>query len=136
MTYRTKGSTSPDPGDEVKQLVADSIADLGNGRAAASVPGTSGPDDPQMRREVVATVFDDPRISGADHVSVSVPRGDTEALNEVRSRLDDERTRSVGSTVIVEGRPSRDAPEPTDEGSDLRHGPHATRYPPDGPAEK
>lgn len=109
MTDQDQGSTHPEPSDETKQLAADSIADLGNGQAAASVPGASGHDDPQMRREVVATVFDDPRIHGADRVSVSVPRGDTEALDEVRSRLEEGHTRSAGATVIVEGRPTSDA---------------------------
>ena len=126
MTDQTQGSTQPNPSDEVKQLAADSIADLGNGQVAAAVPGASGHDDPQRRREVVDTVFDDPRISGADHVTVTVPRGDTEALDQVRSRLDDEHTRSAGSTVIVEGRPSGDAPGPTDAGADLPQGPNAS----------
>lgn len=125
MTDQTQRGTHPDPNDEVKQIAADSIADLGDGQAVASVPGASGHDDPQRRREVVDTVFDDPRIHGADHVSVTVPRGDTEALDEVRSRLEDEHTRSAGSTVIVEGRPSGDAPGSTDEESDLPQGPNA-----------
>ena len=118
MPDHTQGSTHPDPSDEVRQLAADSIADLGNGQAAASVPGASGHDDPQRRREAVASVFDDPRIHGADHVSVTVPRGDTEALDEVRSRLEDEHTRSAGATVIVEGRPFGGAPGPKGDGSD------------------
>ena len=118
MTDQTQPSPQPaDSTDEVKQLAADSIADLGNGQAAASVPGASGHDDPRRRRQVVATVFDDPRINGADHVTVAVPRGDTEALDEVRSRLEDEHTRSAGATVLVEGRPSGDAPGPTEGGS-------------------
>ena len=117
MTDQTHGSTRPDPSDEVKQLAADSIAALGNGQARASVPGESGHDDPKRRREVVDTVFDDPRIHGAEHVSVSLPRGDTEALNQARSRLEDEHTRSAGATVIVEGKPSGDKPGPTDDGS-------------------
>jgi predicted enzyme related to lactoylglutathione lyase len=115
----------PDPSDDLKQLAADSIADLGDGQAVASVPGASGHDDPQRRREVVDTVFDDPRIHGADHVTVTVPRGDTEALDQVRGRLEDEHTRSAGSTVIVEGRPSGDVPEPADDGSNLPQGPNA-----------
>ena len=71
---------------------------------------------------MVDTVFDDPRINGADHVSVTVPRGDTEALDEVRSRLEDEQTRSAGASVIVEGRPSGGAPGPTEEESNLPQG--------------
>jgi hypothetical protein len=106
MTDQTHRSTRPDPIGEEKQLAADSITDLGNGQASASVPGASGHDDPRRRRQVVATVFDDPRINGADHVTVAVPRGDTEALDEVRSRLEDEHTRTAGATVLVEGRPS------------------------------
>lgn len=120
MTDQTQRSTRPDPIDEAKQLAADSITDLGNGQASASVP--SGHGDPRRRRQVVATVFDDPRIHGADHVTVTVPRGDTEALDEVRSRLEDEHTRSAGSTVLVEGRPSGGVPGPTEEGSTLPHG--------------
>jgi len=118
MTDETQGRRHPDPIDEVKQLAVDSIADLGNGQASASVPGTSGHDDPRRRREVVGTVFDDPRINGADHVTVAVPCGDTEALDEVRSRLEDEHTRSAGATVLVEGRPSGYAPGPTEGGPD------------------
>ena len=109
MSDETHRSRHPDPVDEVTQLAVESIADLGNGHASASVPGASGHDDPRRRREVVGTVFDDPRINGADHVTVAVPRGDTEALDEIRSRLEDEYTRSAGATVLVEGRPSGDA---------------------------
>ena len=126
MTNETQAGRHPDPIDEVKQLAVDSIADLGNGQASASVPGASGHDDPRRRRQVVATVFDDPRINGADHVTVAVPRGDTEALDEVRSRLEDEHTRSAGATVLVEGRPSGDAHGPTEEGSNRPHGPNAS----------
>lgn len=117
MTDETHGSRHPDPIDEVKQLAVESIADPGNGQASASVPGASGHGDPQRRREVVGTVFDDPRINGADHVTVAVPRGDTEALDEIRSRLEDEHTRSAGATVLVEGNPTGDSPEPTGGGS-------------------
>lgn len=116
MTDQPQGSTHPDASDEIKQLAADSIADLGDGQAAASVPGASGHESPQSRRELVDTVFDDPRINSADHVTVTVPRGDTEALDEVRSRLEDEQTRSAGATVLVEGRPSGEVPEPPDSG--------------------
>lgn len=112
MTDQIHGSTHPDPSDEVKQIAADTIADLGSGQARASVPGASGHDDRKRRREVVDTVFDDPRINGAEHVSVSLPRGDTEVLDAVRSRLEDEHTRSAGATVIVEGRPSGGVPRP------------------------
>jgi hypothetical protein len=117
MTDETRGSMHPDPIDEVKQLAIESIADLGNGRASASVPGSSGHDDPRRRREVVGTVFDDPRIKAADHITVAVPRGDTEALDEIRSRLEDEHTRSAGATVLVEGTPSGDTRGPTDGAS-------------------
>ena len=117
MTDETQRCRHADPIDQVKQLAVESIADLGNGQASASVPGASGHDDPRRRREVAGTVFDDPRINGADHVTVAVPRGDTEALDEIRSRLMDEHWRSAGATVLVEGRPSGDAPGPTEEGS-------------------
>jgi hypothetical protein len=117
VTDEIQGSRHPDPIDEAKQLAAESVADLGNGQASASVPGASGHDDPRRRREVVGTVFDDPLISGADHVTIAVPRGDTEALDEIRSRLEDDDTRSAGATVFVEGRPSGDAPGPTEGGS-------------------
>ena len=70
MTDQTQPSTRPDPSDEITQRAADSIADLGNGHARASVPGASGHVDPQRRREVVDSVFDDPRINGADHFTV------------------------------------------------------------------
>ena len=125
MTDQSQPSPRPDPSDEVRQLTADSIADLGHGQARASVPGRSGHDDRQRRREVVDSVFDDPRINGADHVTVTVPRGDVEALDRVRSRLDDEHTRSAGSTVLVEGRPSGAAPGPPAERSTLPPGSNA-----------
>jgi hypothetical protein len=117
LTDETQTNRHPDPIDEAKQLAVESIADQGNGKASASVPGASGHGDPRRRREVVGTVFDDPRIKGADHVTVAVPRGDTEALDEIRSRLEDEHTRSAGATVLVEGRPSGDASGQTDGGS-------------------
>lgn len=125
MTDQTHRSSHPDPIDEVKQLAVDSIADLGNGHSSASVPGASGHDHPRRRREVVGAVFDDPRINGADHVTVAVPRGDTEAFDEVRSRLEDQHTRSAGATVLVEGRPSGDAPGPT-RGTNHPQGPTAS----------
>ncbi len=118
MTSWTQGDTPPGPSDELTRIAADSITELGDAQAAASVPGTSAHDDPHRQREVVDTVFNDPRINSAEHVAVTVPRGDTEALDEVRGRLEDEHTRPAGATVIVEGRPSGETPQPTDrEGS-------------------
>lgn len=105
MTHRNTDSTPPTPNDDLKQLAADSVTQLSDAHAAASVPGTSAHDD-QGQREVVDTVFDDPRINRAQHVTVTVPRGDSEVLDEVRGRLEDEHTRATGATVIVEGRPA------------------------------
>ena len=46
MTDRTQQNTHPDPNDESKRLAKQSITDLGDEQAAASVPGASGYDDP------------------------------------------------------------------------------------------
>lgn len=122
MTDRRHGSTHPVTSDELTQLASDSVIDLGDAQAAASVPGASGHDDPRGPRELVATVFDDPRINEAEHVTVAVQRGDTEALDEIRSRLEDADTRAAGATVIVEGRPSGGSPGLTGEGSESAEG--------------
>jgi hypothetical protein len=114
MTFRTQGTTPLGLSDELMRLVAASIIELGDAQAAASVPGTSAHDGPHRQREVVDMVFNDPRINRAEQVTVTVPRGDTRALEEVRSRLDDEHTRTAGATVLIEGRPSGDTPRPTD----------------------
>ena len=135
MTDRTQQNTHPDPNDESKRLAKQSITDLGDEQAAASVPGASGYDDPGQRHEVVDTVFDDPRIKGAEHVTVAVPRGDTVALDEVRNRLEDEHTRPAGASILVEGRPATGAARATDEDSDVPQLPHADGRPhPDGAA--
>lgn len=71
--------------------------------AVVSVPGTSGHHQPGERRELAQEVLSDDRIAKAEHVTASVPLGDSEALDEVRERLHSETSRAAGSTVIVEG---------------------------------
>lgn len=96
--------------DEQQQLASmavDSIREE-DGEAVASVPGSSGHHQPGQRAEVVDAVMDDPRLREADAVSVAVPRGDTEALDETRQHLEDSRTHAAGASVIVEGEPRRE----------------------------
>ena len=106
------GGTCSSENDELKAAAVDSITTVGARRVAAAVPSATGHHDPGQRREVVDTVFDDPRITSAEHVYVTVPRGDTEALDEVRNRLENEHSWATGATIIVEGRPSADPTRP------------------------
>lgn len=100
-------------GDEEQQrlteLAIESI-DEEDGQAVASVPGASGHHRPGQRADVVDAVMDDPRLRDADAVSVALPRGDTEALDQTREHLRDSRTRAAGASVIVDGQPRRESP--------------------------
>jgi hypothetical protein len=93
---------------QLASMAVDSIKEE-DGEAVASVPGSSGHHQPGQRAEVVDAVMDDPRLREADAVSVAVPRGDTEALDETRQHLEDSRTHAAGASVIVEGRPRRES---------------------------
>jgi hypothetical protein len=98
-----------------KRLAVESISHE-SGRARASVPGTSGHHEPGQRAQVVDAVMTDPRITGAEEVSVAVPRGDTEALAAAREPLEEEQTLAAGASVIVEGRPRAESSTGTAEG--------------------
>jgi hypothetical protein len=92
---------------EMKDVAKDTIQLDDDGQhAVASVPGQAGPRQPGQQTEVVDEVLDDPRVQHGKHVTVSVPRGDVEALERVRERLDVTSTRPAGSTVIVEAEAS------------------------------
>lgn len=105
MTERPEGSTTghtPEPTIDVSE----------HGRhASAAVPGESGHHTPGDRAHVVDDVLDDERVQHAERVTISVPRGDSEALDEARARLGTHEVRPAGSTVIVEGRPLHDRPD-------------------------
>lgn len=81
-----------------------------------SVPGTSGHHEPGDRTSTVDDAMEETGATDADRVTVSVPRGDVEALDRVKQRMDEQSVRAVGSTVLVEGAPTESA-EP-DEGRD------------------
>jgi hypothetical protein len=89
---------------------------------SVSVPGTSGHHDPGARSSTVDDVMEETGATDAQHVTVSVPRGDVEALDRAKQRIDEESVRAVGSTVLVEGTPKESAG--LDEGRD--DGPDAT----------
>lgn len=98
--------TGKDDTDQIKAVAKDSIeVQDGGGRAAVSVPGQAGPRQPGQQAEVVNEVLDDPRVQDGEQVTVVVPTGDAEALEQVRERLDVTSTRPAGSTVIIEARP-------------------------------
>jgi hypothetical protein len=89
--------------DDAAQIAAQSIDVSEHGaHASASVPGQSGHHAPGDRARVVDEVLDDERVRGADRVTIAVPRGDSEALEEVRQRLSTDAVTSAGATVIVQ----------------------------------
>ena len=87
-----------------------------------SVPGTSGHHKPGARSSTVDDVMEETRATDAEHVTVSIPRGDVEALDRAKQRKDEESVRAVGSTVLVEGTPKEpgepDGPGEPGEGRD------------------
>jgi hypothetical protein len=104
--------TGRDEHREVADVAKETIDVEEDGRhAVASIPGLSGHREPGRQSGVVDEVLDDPRIQHGEHVTVSVPMGDTEALDRVRERLDVTSTRAAGSTVIVEADGHPHAPE-------------------------
>lgn len=90
--------------DALSQAARESIEISQDGRhAVVSVPGTSGHHEPGERAAVARESLDDERLDAAEHVTAAVPRGDTEALDEVRRELHTDDTRAAGATVMVEG---------------------------------
>ncbi|MGB7983197.1 MAG: hypothetical protein WCF36_20635 [Candidatus Nanopelagicales bacterium] len=84
--------------------------------AQVSIAGSTGHHSPGERTAVAGKALDDERVAGAEQVTVAAPRGDTEVLEEVRSRLDPHDVRQVGATILIQGR-HRDRP-PVDLGED------------------
>jgi hypothetical protein len=62
----------------------------------------SGHLPPGTRSALVDAVLDDPQVSGASHLSASMPAGDSELLERVRERADSVESRRAGATNIVE----------------------------------
>jgi hypothetical protein len=62
----------------------------------------SGHLPPGTRSALVDAVLDDPQVSGASHLSASMPAGDTELLDRIRERADSVETRKAGATKLVE----------------------------------
>jgi hypothetical protein len=58
----------------------------------------------ELRSQLTRTVFDHPALRRHRPVSVALPHGESDVLLEVRSRVDDARTRVAGSTCLLEGR--------------------------------
>ena len=55
------------------------------------------------RRRVATAVHDAAVADSAEHLSASLPRGDAELMEEMRSHLDHAELRSAGATSIIEG---------------------------------
>jgi hypothetical protein len=107
--------TRSDKNREIEDVAKATIQVEDDGRhATAAVPGQSGPRERGKQSQVVDEVLDDPRVQHGEHVTVTVPMGDVEALDRVRERLDVTSTRPAGSTVIVEAETS----DPTESGTD------------------
>lgn len=65
------------------------------------VPAVSGHQPTGRRAERARTALKDERVERARHVTVSLPRGDHEALTATREELDPDEVHPAGSTVIV-----------------------------------
>lgn len=81
--------------------------------AAVSIPGTTGHHEPGERAAAARQSLSDDRLDAAEHVTAAVPRGDSEALDEVRRQLHTDDTRAAGATVMVEG--SKQPPDAAEE---------------------
>ena len=62
----------------------------------------SGHLPPGTRSRLVDAVLDDPQVSGASHLSASMPAGDTELVDRIRESADAVETRRTGATKFVE----------------------------------
>ena len=62
----------------------------------------SGHLPPGAQARLVDAVIDDPAISGASHLSASMPTGDTELIDRIRERTDSVEIRAAGATKLVE----------------------------------
>ncbi len=62
----------------------------------------SGQLPPGTRSALVDAVLDDPQVSGASHLSASMPAGDSELLDRIKERTDSVESRRAGATNMVE----------------------------------
>jgi hypothetical protein len=105
----TSGNPDPDPRIDV-------VDDDGH-HVAAEIPGASGHHLPGERAELVDKALEAEPVRRAEKVTVVVPRGDHEALEQAQKRLGTDNARSAGASVVVEAvkPPVRDgspAPDP------------------------
>jgi hypothetical protein len=79
----------------------------------AEIPSASGHCEPGTRARAVDEALDTEPVRKAEKVTVVVPRGDFEALEQTQRRLETENVRPAGASVIVDGlrpRPPDDEP--------------------------
>lgn len=54
------------------------------------------------RADLVDAVLDLPEVQDSTHMTATVPLGDAESLQQLQARTTDMRTRSAGSTAIID----------------------------------
>lgn len=77
--------------------------DAESGTACAQVNIASGQLPAGTRQKVVDAVHEAVSEDRIDHLTASVPLGDAELVNGIRSYLDDAELRAAGATSIIEG---------------------------------
>jgi hypothetical protein len=68
----------------------------------ASLHVEAGHLPPGTRARLVDAVLDAPEVSSRRHVQVTVPLGDSEMLERVRERCDNDETRAAGSSCLID----------------------------------
>ena len=89
--------------EEDGQVVARATVSVSNSEALASVNVSSGHVPVGTRKKVVDAVHETVLNEEAEHLTASVPLGDAELVEGMRSHLDDVRLRAAGATSIISG---------------------------------
>jgi hypothetical protein len=77
----------------------------------------SGPLPPATGSRIVDALLEHPDVHSADHLSATMPLGDTEMLQRVRERCEDVEAHAAGATKIVDARLTRTGDSATEEGA-------------------
>jgi hypothetical protein len=94
--------------EEGRQVGVAAIDVVDDSTVRASLHVEAGHLAPGTRTRLVDAVLDAPEVSSRRHVEVTVPLGDSEMLDRVRERSDNDRRRAAGTSCLIDA----DLPEP------------------------
>src|SRR3954452_18800860 len=94
--------------EEGRQVGVGAIDVVDDSTVRASLHVEAAPPAPAPQTRLVDPLRDAPEVSSRRHVELAAPLGDSEMLDRVRERSDNDRSRAAGTSCLIDA----DLPEP------------------------